>query len=218
MYIDNDLQDWQGLYDHSKKTIDLFPNQPQGYFMNALACVQLEKYDETIAIAEEGLDFVIDNPQLKGNFLMLKGEAVYKNKNKLEAFKIFDEAIRLDPENYIALNNYAYYLSLDSHNLDKAERMSGKVIERFPDNSTYLDTYAWILFKKGEYTLAKFYMESAIKNGGEDNATLLEHYGDILFMLEKLDEAKAFWEKAKENGGNSEVLLRKIREEKYFEE
>jgi len=218
LYIDNDLQDWQGLYDHSKKTIDLFPNQPQGYFMNALACVQLEKYDETIAIVEEGLDFVIDNPQLKGNFLMLKGEAVYKNNNKKEAFKIFDEAVELDPENYIALNNYAYYLSLDGQNLDKAERMSGKVIERFPDNSTYLDTYAWILFKKGEYTLAKFYMESAIKNGGEENATLLEHYGDILFMLEKLDEAKKFWEKAKENGGNSEVLLRKIREEKYFEE
>jgi len=218
LYIDNDLQDWNGLYNHSKKTIELFPNQPQGYFMNALACVQLEKFDETITIVEEGLDYVIDNPQLKGNFLMLKGEAVYKNNNKQEAFKIFDEVVELDPDNHIALNNYAYYLSIEGQNLDKAERMSGKVIERFPDNSTYLDTYAWVLFKKGEYTLAKFYMESAIKNGGEDNATLLEHYGDILFMLEKLDEAKKFWQKAKENGGNSEVLLRKIKEEKYFEE
>ena len=64
------------------------------------------------------------------------------------------------------LNNYAYYLSLVGRDLDKAERMSGKVIERFPNNSTYLDTYAWILFKKGNYTLAKFYMETAIKNGG----------------------------------------------------
>ncbi|MDB4584303.1 tetratricopeptide repeat protein [Draconibacterium sp.] len=218
LFIDNDLQDWQGLYEHSRKTIDLFPNQPQGYFMHALACVQLEKFDETISIADEGLDFVIDNPQLKGNFFMLKGEAVYKNNNKQEAFKIFDEAVKIDPENYITLNNYAYYLSLDGGDLDKAERMSGKVIEKFPNNGTYLDTYAWVLFKKGEYTLAKFYMESAIKNGGEDNATLLEHYGDILFMLDKLDEAKEFWNKAKDNGGNSEVLLRKIREEKYFEE
>ena len=61
-------------------------------------------------------------------------------------------------------------------------------------------------------------MESALKNGGEDNATLLEHYGDILFMLQKLDEAKSYWEKAKDNGGNSEVLLRKIKEERYIEE
>ncbi|NQU53370.1 MAG: tetratricopeptide repeat protein [Bacteroidetes bacterium] len=218
LFIDNDLRDWEGLYKHSKETAELFPNQPQGYFMNAVACIQLEKYDETILITEEGLDYVIDNPQLKASFLMLKGEAVYKNKNKQDAFKLFDEAVKLDPENYITLNNYAYYLSLEGGDLDKAERMSGKVIERFPDNGTYLDTHAWVLFKKGEYTLAKFYMESAIKNGGEENATLLEHYGDILFMLEKLDEAKEFWEKAKSNGGNSEVLLRKIREQKYFEE
>jgi tetratricopeptide (TPR) repeat protein len=102
--------------------------------------------------------------------------------------------------------------------LDKAERMSGKVIERFPDNSTYLDTYAWVLFKKGNYTLAKFYMEAAIKYGGEDNAVMLEHYGDILFMLNKLEEAKQYWEKAKENGGTSEVLLQKIKEQKYIAE
>ena len=218
LFIDNDLQDWDGLYKHSKQTIELFPNQPQGYFLHAVACIQLEKFKETVTIADEGLDFIIDNPGLKGQFLMLKGEGLYKLDNKQEAFKMFDEAVTLDPENYIALNNYAYYLSLDGGDLNKAERMSGRVVERFPDNSTYLDTHAWVLFKKGEYTLAKFYMESAIKNGGAENATLLEHYGDILFMLEKLDEAKEFWGKAKNNGGNSEVLLRKIKEQKYFEE
>ncbi|MEN8115669.1 MAG: tetratricopeptide repeat protein [Bacteroidota bacterium] len=218
MFIDNDLQDWEGLYGHTKQIIELFPNQPQGYFFHAIACVQLEKFEETEAVAEEGMDYIIDNPQMRGNFLMLKGEAVYKQGKKAEAFKLFDRAVELDPENYITLNNYAYYLSVNGSNLDKAERMSGKVIERFPDNSTYLDTHAWVLFKKGEYTLAKFYMESAIKNGGDDNPTLLEHYGDILFMLEKLEEAKEFWEKAKNRGGTSEVLERKIREQKYIEE
>lgn len=218
MYIDNDLQDWNGLYRHTKDIIELFPNQPQGYFFHAIACVQLEKYDETVSVVDEGLDYVVQNPQLEGNFLMLKGEAVYKQNNKEEAFKLFDKAVEVDPENYLTLNNYAYYLSLDGTNLDKAERMSGKVVERFPDNPTYLDTHAWVLFKKGEYTLAKFYMDSALKNGGDDNPTLLEHYGDILFMLKKLEEAKSYWEKAKDNGGDSEVLLRKIKEQKYIEE
>jgi len=218
MYLDNDLQGWNDLYVHTKEIIELFPNQPQGYFFHAIACVQLEKYDETIAVVDEGMDYVVQNPQLKGNFLMLKGEALHKENKKDEAYKLFDEALEADPENYLTLNNYAYYLSEDGKDLDKAERMSGKVVERFPDNSTYLDTHAWVLFKKGEYKLAKFYMESALKNGGEDNATLLEHYGDILFMLQKLDEAKSYWEKAKDNGGNSEVLLRKIKEERYIEE
>lgn len=218
LFIDNDLQDWPGLYEHSTNAIELFPNQPNVYLLKSVACIQLEKYDETIAVIDEGIDFVIDNPPLKGQFLMLKGEALYKQKNIDEAFKLFDKSIELSPDNYVGLNNYAYYLSLVGRDLDKAERMSGKVIERFPDNSTYLDTYAWVLFKKGNYALAKFYMESAIKYGGENNAVMLEHYGDILFMLNKLEEAKQYWEKAKENGGTSEVLLQKIKEQKYIEE
>ncbi|QGY44224.1 tetratricopeptide repeat protein [Maribellus comscasis] len=218
LFIDNDLQDWEGLYKHSEKAFELFPNQPQTYFLHAIACIQLEKFEETKTIVEEGLDYVVDNPQLQGQFLMLKGEAIYKLGNQEEAFGFFDKAVELDPDNYIALNNYAYYLSVAGKNLDKAERMSGKVVERFPDNPTYLDTHAWVLFKKGEYSLAKFYMQSAINNGGQDNPTLLEHYGDILFMLQKLDEAKQFWEKAKNSGSTSEVLERKIKEQKYIEE
>ncbi len=218
MYLDNDLQEWEALYEHTKEIMELFPNQPQGYFFHAIACVQLEKYDETITVSEEGIDYVVDNPQLNANFLMLKGEAIYKLGNKQDAFGIFDKAVDMDPENYLTLNNYAYYLSLEGTNLDKAERMSGKVVERFPDNSTYLDTHAWVLFKKGEYTLAKFYMESAIKNGGEENNTLLEHYGDILYKAGKVDEAIEQWKKAKEVGEGSELLDRKIKEKKYIEE
>ncbi|MFW6275026.1 MAG: tetratricopeptide repeat protein [bacterium] len=218
LFIDNDLQDWQALYDHSTEAIGLFPNQPQVYFLNAVACVQLEKYEETISVSEEGLDFVIDNPQLEGQFLMLKGEALYKQDNVQDAFEYFDKAVELDKENHIAMNNYAYYLSLFGENLDKAERMSGKVIERFPNNPTYLDTHAWVLFRKGDFSLAKFYMVSALNNGGDENATLLEHYGDILYKLGKTEEALEYWQKAKENGGAGEVLDRKIKERKYLEE
>jgi len=218
LFIDNDLQDWANLYKHSNNVVELFPNQPQGYFLHAVACIQLEKYDETVSITEEGLDFVVDNPKMKGQFLMLKGEALYKKDQVQNAFKLFDEAVKLDSENYIALNNYAYYLSINGQNLDKAERMSGKVIERFPDNPTYLDTHAWVLFKKGEFSLAKFYMESALNNGGGDNNTLLEHFGDILYELNNVDEAVKYWEKAKEKGSTSKVLEEKIRTKKYIEE
>lgn len=216
--IDNELQDWDALYQHSKESIALFPNQPQPYFFNGIACSQLEKYDETIAIAVEGLNYVVDNKQLQGQFLMLQAEALYKSNRNDEAFALFDSVIELVPDNYIVLNNYAYYLSLEGKDLEKAEQMSAKVIEQFPNNSTYLDTYAWIFFKKGEYKLARFYMQSALNNGGQDNPTLLEHYGDILFMLEMKDEAKQYWEKAKSNGSDSKVLDSKLSEQKYIEE
>lgn len=218
LFIDNDLQDWQGLREHSREAMELFPNQPQVYFLNAIACVQLEKYEETIDLVDEGMLYVVENKAMEGQFLMLKGEALYKQGKMDEAFKVFDESVELDPNNHIALNNYAYYLSLAGKNLDQAERMSGKVIERFPDNITYLDTYAWVLFKKGEYKLARFYMESALKNGGDENPTLLEHFGDILFKLGDSAEAVKYWKKAWDLGEGSEVLKRKIAEQNYLEE
>jgi tetratricopeptide (TPR) repeat protein len=217
LYIDNDLQQWDTLYADSRHALSLFPSQPEVYFLHAVACIQLEKYKEALDICSEGLTYVVDNPQQQGQMILLQGEAYYKLGNTEEAFRMFDKAIELDPNNYIALNNYAYYLSLKGIDLDKAERMSGKVIELFPDNSTYLDTHAWVLFKKKNYQLAKFYMESAIKNGGEDNPVLLEHYGDILIMLDKTSEAKDYWIKAKEKGSESSVLGKKINELKYYE-
>lgn len=218
LYLDNELQDWQGLYDHTKSVIDIFPNQPEFYFFHAIACVQLSKPDEAIAIADEGLMYVVDNPQMEGQLTFIKGESYYKLNRLDDAFRYFDEALKIEPDNFIALNNYAYYLSLAERDLEKAERMSAKVVERFPDNPTYLDTYAYVLFKKGNYSLAKFYMETALKNGGNENPTLLDHYGDILFMLDRLDDAVSYWEKAREFGSDSEIIEQKIKEKRYIRE
>lgn len=218
LYLDNELQDWQALYHHTKSAIDLFPNQPQVYFFHAVACISLEKFEETIAISDEGMLIVVDNPRMSGQLTFIKGEAQYKLGMVSEAYELFDKALTLDPENFIAMNNYAYYLSIEGRDLEKAERMSGKVVERYPDNPTYLDTYAWVLFKKQNYSLAKFYMEIAINKGGSENPTLLEHYGDILFMLDRVDEAVANWQKAKELGGDSVMLEKKIQDRKYYEE
>ncbi len=217
-FIDNDLQEWDNLYKHTSEAMEFFPNQAQIYFFNALSCLQLQKYDEMLSIADEGLLYVVENKELEGQFVMLKGEALYKTGKVDEAFKLFDAAVELNPKNHIALNNYAYYLSLAGKDLDKAERMSGKVIELFPENATYLDTYAWVLFRKGEFKLARFYMESAMKFSPEPSGTLFEHFGDILFMLGQTEEALEYWKKAKDSGEESSLLDRKIREKKYFEE
>ncbi|MCL1821246.1 MAG: tetratricopeptide repeat protein [Prolixibacteraceae bacterium] len=218
LYLDNQLEDWQAMYKHTREGIEVFPNLPQMYFFHALACVQLEKYDEAIQISEEGLMYVVDDPEMGGQLAFIKGEVYYKQGKLDQAFKIFDEALQKYPANYVGMNNYAYYLSLANTDLDKAERLILQVIEKLPDNSTYLDTYAWVLFKKKDYSLARFYQEAALKKDTENNPTLLEHYGDILIMLNRTDEAVTYWQKAKELGGNSETLDKKIAAKQYIEE
>lgn len=217
LLLDNDLQDFEGLYKESKQAIDLFPNQPIVYALNAVAALQLKKYEEALKVISEGEPYVLDNKSLKVQFLLYKAEADYNLDKVDDAFKAFDEVIKLSPNNYMAMNNYAYYLSVRGQNLEKAERMSGKVIQANPDNPTYLDTYAWVLFKRGDYQLAKFYIESAITNGGGDNATLVEHYGDILYKLGEKDKAVAKWKEAKLLGANTQTLDQKIKESRLIE-
>jgi len=218
LFISNDLMDFESVYDDSKAAIELFPNQPVLYALNAVACLQKENYKEVLEVLTEGEPYLLDNQKMKSQFEMYKAEANYKLGNVEDAFKAYDEVVKLDPNNYMALNNYAYYLSLRGESLEKAERMSGKVVQENPDKPTYLDTYAWVLFKRKDYQLALFYIESAIDKGGEDNAVLIEHHGDILFMLGKKDEAMKKWKEAQKLGDASSVLDQKILESKYIEE
>jgi len=217
LLISNDLLDFKSIYTDAEKAIELFPNQPVLYGLRAVACLQLEKYTEALDILKEGDAYLLDNKLMKVQFELYRAEANYKLGRVEDAFKAFDAVISIDPENWLAMNNYAYYLSVRNENLEKAEQLSGKAVRANPDNSTYLDTYAWVLFMRKDYTLAKFYMETAIKNGGDKNGVIVEHYGDILFMLGQKEKAMEQWKKAEETGDFSEFLSEKIKQGRYLD-
>jgi tetratricopeptide (TPR) repeat protein len=217
LMLSNDLLDFKSVYSDATKAIELFPSQPVLYALKAVACLQLQKYDEAIKTLEEGEPYVLDNKPLKIQFDLYLAEANYKLNKVQEAFKAFDEVIKLDPENWMAMNNYAYYLSLRNEDLEKAELLSGKAVKANPDNPTYLDTYAWVLFMRKDYSLAKFYMEIALKNGGDKNGVIVEHYGDILYMLGDKDQAMEQWKKALATGDTSEFINEKIKQGRYLD-
>lgn len=217
LMISNDLLDFKSVETDAAKAIDLFPSQPVLYGLRAVALLQLEKYTEALEMLDEGEPYLLDNKPMKIQFDLYRAEANYKLDRVGEAFKAFDEVISLDPENWLAMNNYAYYLSVRNENLEKAELMSGRAVKANPDNPTYLDTYAWVLFMRKDYTLAKFYMEIAIKNGGDQNGVIVEHYGDILFMLGQKDQAMEQWKKALAIGDGSELLNEKIKQGRYLD-
>jgi tetratricopeptide (TPR) repeat protein len=114
------------------------------------------------------------------------------------------------------LNNYAYYLSLEKRDLQKAENMSAQTIKAEPNNATYLDTYAWIFFVEGNYSLAKIYSKQAIDNGGDTNADVLEHYGDILYMSGDHDEAITWWQKSIDAGNTSSNIKNEVTTKTYI--
>ena len=199
----------------------VFPDISEFYFYKGLACYQIKNYSEALAVFLEGIRYIPeDDKLLLSRFYGIIGNLYHEMNKKEEAYRNYDKALEYDDYNIEVLNNYAYFLSLDKKQLDKAERMSVKCIKMQPNNPTYIDTYAWIFFQKENYSLARFYIESAISNGGEQSSEILEHYGDILYKTGNTDKAVEQWEKAlkaKEEGEDTVLLEKKIENRMYYD-
>lgn len=215
--IDNELKSNERIIDHAGKAIEYFPNQAELYYYRGLANMLLENYTLSVKDLEFGNKITGKSDPLKYQFLYLIGESYY-NLDSIEiAFKYFDQALEINPNEISLLNNYAYYLSELDRNLEKAENMSLKTIKAEPDNSTYLDTYAWILYKKQEFDKALTFIEKAIVKGGLNSSVIMEHYGDILYKSGKKNEAVQIWKEASKLKDPTKKLLLKVEKETYVE-
>lgn len=138
---------------------------------------------------------------LAGNqkeFLMqvyaMEADIYYKEGDFQKAFATYEEALKVDPDDIMILNNYAYFLSEKEIELQKALQMSKRVIEK-ERTSTYLDTYAWILHKQGKNREALKIMNEVIVMDNSD-AELWEHLGFVQKSLRKCADAVVSFKKA----------------------
>lgn len=217
MFIESEMQDFDGMLIHSKIALELFPNQPLFYFFYGASNIQKKNYQEAIDYLVIGKDFVVSNPPLLAQFYANLGDSYYRIKDHKNSDKYYEKALEIEPNNIYVLNNYSYYLSLRGENLDRAEALSLKANEIEPNQPNYEDTYAWILYKQGKYVAAKEWLEKAIENGGNSNAVILEHLGDVNAKLGNIDKALELWNKAKLAGETSELIDKKIADKKLYE-
>lgn len=174
------------------------PDAMEFYYYLGLAYYQKENMDKALEVFRKGVRQV-DEKSDKGivsDFYAILGD-IYNTKDmKAEAYAAYDSSLVYNPDNIGTLNNYAYYLSVERKDLDKAEEMSYRTVKAEPENATYLDTYAWILFEKKRYTEARIYIEQAMKNGGDTSQVIVEHCGDVYYMLGEKEKALEYWKKA----------------------
>ncbi|MDR0962093.1 MAG: hypothetical protein LBM62_06005 [Mediterranea sp.] len=196
------------------------PDMPEFYFYLAVAYNQAERTDDVIAVCNKALKTVNKNTrkEVLSDFYALIGDAYHTKQMHNEAYAAYDSALVYNPSNIGALNNYAYYLSLERKELDKAEEMSYKTVKADPNNATYLDTYAWILFEKGNYAEARIYIDNALLNNTDKSDVIVEHCGDIYYMTGDAEGAVKFWKQALELGSKSKTLRKKIEQKKYIPE
>lgn len=218
MFIEAELNDYNGLLKTTKEAIELYPTNQLVHYLNAVAKSQTKDYEGAIVSYQMALNLLVNNKDLEAQIYAGLGDAYHSIKNHNKSDASYDQALKLRPDDPYVLNNYAYYLSLRNEKLEKALEMSRKSNELQKNNPSFLDTYAWIFYKQGKYEDALVWINEAINKSKSPSATLLDHLGDILYQLGKVDEAVTQWQKAKSLGDKSELLERKIKEKKLYEE
>ena len=215
-FTEIELNNSENLKAYSRKALRFYPEQPMFYLFSGMAEFNLKNYETAIKTLERGRKFSADK-KLTTTFDTYIADSYHLLGNKEKAYESYEKIIKADPENIYVLNNYAYYLSVESKELDKALQMSAKTIEAEPKNVTYLDTYAWILYKMGRFAEAKIWMEKVFEYDKAPQGVNYEHYGDILFKLGDTKKAVQNWKKAKKLGDTSKFIDQKIRDEKVYE-
>ena len=213
-------EDYKQIIKVCEPGIEATPDALDFYYYLAIAYHQAEQPDSVLSVCTKALEHVTTDTrkEIVSNFYSIMGDIYHTKKQMKEAYAAYDSALVYNPSNIGTLNNYAYYLSVERRDLDKAEEMSYKTVKAEPNNATYLDTYAWILFEKGNYAEARIYIDNAMKSDEEKSDVVVEHCGDIYFMTGDVEGALKYWKKALEMGSESKTLKEKIEKKKYIAE
>ena len=187
-----------------------FPDSADIYFFRGIGLYEQKNYSGLIDNLEEISFENFSNDEYTAQAKLLYAEAYYRVGDYSTSDSLFEKLIAEDPENYVVLNNYSYYLAERDTKLQEARKWSLKATTDNPENATFLDTYAWVLYKLKEYEEAEKYIMIALEKGGKNDPEVNEHAGDIQQALNSLTIAREYYQKAILLGGDRQKLERKI--------
>lgn len=203
--IENHLNRADSVRHYTDLALRAFPHNTDLLHMRGALALQRKEYDDAFAIYNEALKHA-DNDTLRSALWGAIGDVEHARNEMRRCYKAYDKSLRYFADNAMVLNNYAYFLSLEGRDLERALTMITRALSLSRNNSTYLDTMAWVLYKLGRYDEAKKYMQQALSLDRSRSAELALHYGDILHALGEDFMAKTYWRKALERGADKEDI------------
>jgi tetratricopeptide (TPR) repeat protein len=186
--------DFKLLQAEAEEALSFYPNQREFLYYFGIASARLDDHKEAIYAFEKIKKIGSTDDAMLADVYLELGAIYHFTKAFAQSDENFEEALSLAPDNDMALNNYAYYLSLRKEKLEKARKMAQKALDIRPGNANYEDTFGWVLYQLGEYKEAEKHLRLAVDKN--PNAEVLEHYGDVLFKLGRKTEATQYWERA----------------------
>jgi tetratricopeptide (TPR) repeat protein len=173
-----------------KPAVDYKAKSPVYYYYLGVVYFQLDRKEEAVGVLQEGIERVRNSDNnnkgdLYTNIYAMLGDIYHDLDQDDKAFQAYDSCLVYKQNDAMVLNNYAYYLSLNKKDLQRAEEMSRKSNEIEPDNPTYLDTYAWVLYQLKRYEEAKQYMDRVVELMDPKE---LEESQDVLQHIKKINK------------------------------
>ncbi|MEE9465260.1 MAG: tetratricopeptide repeat protein [Candidatus Neomarinimicrobiota bacterium] len=229
--VASELDNYTELAMVSQFMRDIYPDSINGYTGLAIARSYLDDLEGAIAVMEDALTrfpMHIDVNYLLGRLyfdakryldaekpllraLDRQPSARYIKRilasawSSLEKFKVsdslYEELLKVDGDDAVALNNYAYSIA-DRPNPTKKElkyarKLSRRSLKIVPDSPAFLDTYGWIWYRLGRYRQARKYVAQSLEIDG-NNAVVTQHLGQIFEQMGDREKAEEYFSRASE--------------------
>jgi TonB family protein len=121
--------------------------------------------------------------------------ALNKTGKWTEAEAEYIEALRLGPNDPLALNDYGLQLVERNERLDEAFIMVKRAADALPNNAFFLDSLGWAYFKLGKLDDAERILTQVTQLESR-SAKYYDHLGDVYHQQGKGDLAEGAWQKA----------------------
>ena len=231
--IESYLQHPDSVDKYVTRALELFPAKIDFHISKGHVMSYAKQYDKAVRAYRESLRFA-DTDSLKGVIWGMIGDAWHQKaiagtpewdegraaqtaggsyrKEMKECYKAYERSLGYWKDNPVVLNNYAYFLSLEERDLERALTMSSRVVALTDNNPTYLDTHGWVLFKLGRTDEARKILQKAVALDGQKSPELMVHYGDILHLLGEQFMAEIYWRRALEKGYDAGQIEQRLKQ------
>ncbi len=165
------------------------------------------RYAEATPVYERALAMLPADAPRRWQMLLMLGGAHERAGQWQQAEPYLREAVKLAPDEAVALNYLGYSLLDHGGDLDEAERLIAKAHRLRPDEGSITDSYAWVYYKRGRFERAVQLLERAAASEPAE-PTINEHLGDAYWQLDRKVDARFAWRAAMVGAEKEDDLAR----------
>jgi pentatricopeptide repeat protein len=197
--------DFESVVKVLEAALRTLPDEPRINSILGIAYSRLGRTEDAIRVLEKA--HALDPKDLN---TISQLALIYDGMHKYEeSDSLYEQGLRLSPDNHLLLNNYSYSMAERGIQLQRALEMAKRAVEQQPENQSYLDTIGWVYFKLGNYAEAEKWIKKAIEKGNA-SAVLYEHLGDVYARMNDTERALEQWNIALKLDANNATLKEKI--------